>query len=398
MKILAKKLLLLLILIITTNCNTKKKEPVETFIEDTAKTSSEPIEHKKPKPIAIGTKAIDFNLPGVDGKNYSLKDFEKNETLVMLFTCNHCPTAQAYEDKFIKIVNTYKKKGVGFVAISPNADSAISLSELGYSDMGDSLDEMKLRAKNKSYNFPYLYDGETQETSLAYGPLTTPHIFIFNKSRTLIYSGRIDDTENPYIAPKSTDLINTLDAIVANKDIPVASTKTFGCSIKWSWKGEWAKTQLEEWAKEEVTLKDANLNEISDLVKNGSGKLRLINLWATWCGPCIMEMPELVNINRMYRDRDFEFISISTDKNSRKEKALEILKKKAVAATNYIYSGDDIYDLIEVVDPEWQGSLPYTALITSEGKVLYKTEGTFDPPELKLAIVEHLGRFYADNE
>src|SRR5690606_17532807 len=333
-----------------------------------------------------------------DGKNYSLEDFKDHETLVVLFTCNHCPTAQAYEDKFIKIVDEYKNQGVGFVAISPNADDAVSLSELGYSDMGDSLEEMKLRAKQKKYNFPYLYDGKTQESALAYGPLATPHVFVFDKDRILRYSGRIDDTENPYVEPKTTDLINALDALVGGKEVPVDKTKTFGCSVKWSWKGDWAKKQLEEWAKEPVSIKEISLAEAGDLMKNDSKKLRLVNFWATWCGPCIIEFPELVSINRMYRDRDFEFISVSTDKINKKEKALEILTKKQASNTNYIYSGKDIYELIEVVDKEWQGSLPYTALIAPGGEILYKVEGTFDPPALKMAIVEHLGRFYADNE
>lgn len=398
MKFHVKKIFSLLIIVSFLSCNQKKKEAEDIKTEKTTTVAAEAVSHEIPKPIEPGTKAPDFNLPGVDGKNYSLKDFEDDETLVILFSCNHCPTAQAYEDKFIKIVDTYKDKGIGFVAISPNSDSAISLSELGYSDMSDSLEEMKLRAKIKKYNFPYLYDGETQEASLAYGPLATPHVFVFNKSRTLIYSGRIDDTENPYIEPKTTDLIHTLDAIVGGNEIPNAKTKTFGCSVKWSWKGEFAQAQLEEWAKAPVAINEINLEEVDALFKNGSGKLRLINLWATWCGPCIMEMPELVTIDRMYRDRDFELILLSTDKKGRKEKALEILTKKEAANTNYIYNGDDVYELIEAVDPEWQGSLPYTALVTTEGEVLYKIEGTFDPPALKLAIVEHLGRFYADNE
>jgi len=398
MKFHIKKLFTLLFIVSFLSCNQKKKDSEDIKTEEATAEVAEAVAHETPTPIEPGTKAPDFNLPGVDGKNYSLKDFEDNETLVILFSCNHCPTAQAYEDKFIKIVDTYKDKGIGFVAISPNSNSAISLSELGYSDMSDSLEEMKLRAKIKKYNFPYLYDGETQEASLAYGPLATPHVFVFDKSRTLIYSGRIDDNENPYIEPKTTDLINTLDAIVSGKEIITAKTKTFGCSVKWSWKGEFAQAQLKEWAKDSVAINEINLEEVDVLFKNGTGKLRLINLWATWCGPCVMEMPELVTIDRMYRNRDFELILLSTDKKGRKEKALEILTKKEASNTNYIYNGDDIYELIEVVDPKWQGSLPYTALVTSEGEVLYKVEGTFDPPALKLAIVEHLGRFYADNE
>src|SRR5690606_2165322 len=148
--------------------------------------------------LPVGSKAPDFNLPGVDDRNYTLSDFSSHEILVILFTCNHCPTAQAYEDRFIKIVDEYGKKGVGFVAISPNALDAINLSELSYSDLNDGLEDMKIRARDKGYNFPYLYDGDDQKVSMAYGPVATPHAFVFDKSRNLRYSGRIDDTENPY--------------------------------------------------------------------------------------------------------------------------------------------------------------------------------------------------------
>ena len=401
MKFYYKQLFFFIALFSLLSCNQKKKETEVTEEAKTEEAVTETITkeaHEMPEPIEPGTKAPDFNLPGTDGKNYTLADFKDHDNLVILFTCNHCPTAQAYEDRFIKIVNDYKDKGVGFVAISPNSPDAISLSELGYSDLGDSLEDMKLRVKQKGYNFPYLYDGDKQEAALAYGPLATPHVFVFDKDRVLKYSGRIDDTENPYIPTKTTDLINTLDAMVEGKEVPNPKTKTFGCSIKWAWKNEWAKKQLEDWAKDSVSLNDINLAEVGDLMKNGTEKLRLVNFWATWCGPCVMEFPELVNIDRMYRERDFEFVSVSTDKAKQKDKALELLKKKEASNKNYIFSGKDIYELIEVVDKDWQGSLPYTALIAPDGKILYKVEGTFDPPALKTAIVEHLGRFYADNE
>ncbi len=347
--------------------------------------------------LKIGDKAPDFNLPGVDDKHYSLSDFDQYEQLVIIFTCNHCPTAQAYEDRIIKMVDEYRPKGVGFVAISPNDPKAISLSELGYSDLNDNLEDMKIRAKEKKYNLPYLYDGENQEVSLAYGPYATPHAFVFDQDRKLRYSGRIDDTENPYQPPKNRDLKMALDALLAAKPVKVEKTKTFGCSIKWSWKDQWTKKLKEDWAQEPVSLEEHNLTEIQDLLKNNSDKLRLINLWATWCGPCLIEFPELVNTNRMYRGRDFEFITISTDKLNKKDKALEILTKMEASNANYLYNGDDIYQLIEVVDENWKGSLPYTLLVAPGGEYIYAKEGVIEPLELRKKIVTHLGRYYADD-
>ncbi|MEX2594065.1 MAG: redoxin family protein [Anditalea sp.] len=353
---------------------------------------------KKPELLELNAQAPDFNLMGVDDKYYSLANFEDKKLLAVIFTCNHCPTAQAYEDKIIKLVDDYRERGVGFVAISPNDPDAISLAELGYTDLNDDLEAMKIRAKNKNYNFPYLYDGETQETSIAYGPVATPHVFIFDRNRKLKYSGRIDDTENPYLEPKQKDMENALEAMLQNMEPEVATTKTFGCSVKWSWQGDYAERLKKQWAEEPVVLNQIGLEEINRLMTNEDGeKLRLVNIWATWCGPCIIEFPDFVDINRMYRDRDFEFISLSADKMGNEENALDFLKKKEASNMNYIFSGEDIYDLIEVVDKDWQGSLPYTALVDPEGKVLYKVEGTIDPGVLKTKIVDYLGRFYADN-
>ena len=355
-------------------------------------------QEKIPRPLEVGSPAPDFNLIGVDDKYYSLKDFEDNELLAVIFTCNHCPTAQAYEDRIIKMVEEYRSRGVGFVAISPNDPEAISLAELGYSDLNDDLDDMKIRAKEMEFNFPYLYDGDTQEASIAYGPVATPHVFIFDKERKLRYSGRIDDTENPYIEPKHKDTENALEALLDGKSPEVTTTKTFGCSVKWSWQDEYAERLKKQWAEEPVEINDIDLESVASLVKNEGGeKLRLINVWATWCGPCIVEFPDFVDINRMYRDRAFEFISLSADKLGNKEKALDFLKKRQASNTNYIFSGEDIYELIDVVDKEWQGSLPYTILVDQSGKILYRVEGTINPMEVKRAIVGHLGRFYADN-
>ena len=105
------------------------------------------------------------------------------DILVLIFTANHCPTAQAYEDRMIQLVNDYKDKSVMFVAISSNNPDAVRLDELGYTDLGDSFDDMKQRAKDKKYNFPYLYDGDKQIVLRAYGPTSTPHLFIFDKER-----------------------------------------------------------------------------------------------------------------------------------------------------------------------------------------------------------------------
>ncbi|MES2730488.1 MAG: redoxin domain-containing protein [Bacteroidota bacterium] len=346
-----------------------------------------------PKILEIGSHAPDFNLPGIDGKNYTLKSFAQAKVLVIIFTCNHCPTAQAYEDRMIGLVNDYKGKGVAVVAVSPNDPQAIRLDELGYTDLGDSFAEMKIRAKDKGYNFPYLFDGETEKMSLVYGPAATPHAFIFDKERKLRYRGRLDASEKPGTA-HAEDARNAIDALLAGKPVAVETTKTFGCSVKWKEKEAGAKQGLAEWAKEEVSLELIADVGLQALLKNDTDKTRLINVWATWCGPCVIELPEFVTINRMYRNRDFELITISADKPDKKDKALATLKRVQASSKNYLFNSTDMYKLIELIDPDWQGALPYTLLIEPGGKKIYKRQGAIVPLEMKKMIVDKLGRVY----
>jgi thiol-disulfide isomerase/thioredoxin len=347
----------------------------------------------EPVTLGIGAPAPDFNLPAVDGRNYRLSDFSDAKILVVAFTCNHCPTAQAYEQRIKALAQDYRGKGVALVAISPNDPQAVRLDELGYTDLSDSFEEMKIRAQDQKFNFPYLYDGDEEKVSRAYGPTSTPHLFVFDSGRKLRYVGRVDDSENPDKV-KSSDARNAIEALLAGRPVPVQKTKTFGCSIKWSDKRASVKSAFQEWAGEPVSLQMIDEAGIRKLVRNDSKKLRLINVWATWCGPCVIEFPELVTINRMYRGREFEFVTISADAPENKEQALGFLKKQQASSSNYIFSIDDKYKLVEAVDKEWPGALPYTILVEPGGKIIFRVLGELSPLELKKAIVARLGRYY----
>lgn len=353
------------------------------------------VEKQEVKTLEIGAEAPAFTLPDINGKMVSLSDFSKARVLVVVFTCAHCPTAQAYEDRLVQFTADYKDKNVQVVAIMPNSGMGLLLEECGYSDLNDSFEEMKIRAKEKNFNFPFLYDGDNHTISIKYGPTTTPHIFIFDKNRKLQYVGNLDQNEKPGTG-NAENLRVATDAILAGKSVENPVTKSFGCSIKWAWKLDWAKKVNKEWEEKQVDLVDIDIAGIQEFMKNDSKKLRLINIWATWCAPCIIEYPELVKLQRMYGGRDFEFVSISADKIKNKEKVHDFLKKSYSAIQNYIYTESDNYKLIEAVDPDWNGALPYTILIEPQGKIIWKYQGAVDMLELKKAIVDHpmIGRYF----
>jgi thiol-disulfide isomerase/thioredoxin len=353
---------------------------------------------QNPEILDIGQEAPAFTLEGIDEKIYSLESFAHAEVLTIVFTANHCPTAQAYEDRLNELSLAYEPEDMLLVAISSNYPGAVCLEELGYSDLGDSFEEMQIRVFDKGYTYPYLYDGLEQAAALAYGAEATPHVFIFDRERKLRYSGRIDNMEDPYQKPTQLDARNAINALLEDKAVPVEITKAFGCSMKWKSKQDWKKNLDERWKEKPVELSGIDLQGIRELFGNNSEKYRLINVWATWCGPCIIEFPEFVAIQRMYGQRDFEMISLSVDNSSQEEKVKNFLLEQQAAFQNYLYLGEDQEDLINEIDPNWQGVIPYTLLVAPGGEVVHRHKGIIDALELKRVIVSELGRYYADDK
>lgn len=176
--------------------------------------------------LAIGSAAPVFErLPGVDGKKYSIHDFDDKQVIVVAFTCNHCPYVQAYEDRLIGFQRDYGSKGVLFVCINSNETE-------NYPE--DNFDEMVKRSKSKGFNFPYLRD-EDQAVATAYGATHTPEFFVFDKDRRLRYHGKMDDNYQNPKAVKANYLRNAVDAILVGKEVAEAETYSIGCTIKWKY-------------------------------------------------------------------------------------------------------------------------------------------------------------------
>ena len=156
------------------------------------------------------------------------------------------------------------------------------------------------------------------------------------------------------------------------------------------------KKERKQLAKGKVTVEMIGVKGVKELVKNKAGKLRLINVWATWCGPCKVEMPELVKIHWIYRNRrttEFELVTISVDPPKNKEGVLSFLKEYQASCKNYLFDSGNPYQLIEAVDKEWPGAIPYTILVEPGGKIIYRQMGLIGPLELRRTIVGYYSAF-----
>jgi thiol-disulfide isomerase/thioredoxin len=327
--------------------------------------------------LPIGAPAPDFTLPGVDGKMHKLSEYAGSKILAIVFQCNHCPTSQLYESRIKQLYSDYKDKGLTLVAINPNNPKSVRYDELGYTDVTDSLAEMKVRAQFRHFTWPYLYDGETQGVSTKFGVVATPHIYLFDQQRKLQYQGRLDDNQREELV-KSQDAKNAIEAMLAGKPVPVATTGAFGCTTKWMSKATGVEDEMTKIAATPVTLTSATADNIKMLRANGTDKPMLLYVWSPACATCVSQFPDLMATYWMYhKERGFNIATIAEAPADQKDAALDVLKKEHMAGPNFQFAGDHA-SLQTALGATWKSGGPLTLVVAPDGKVVFQKEGKTD--------------------
>jgi thiol-disulfide isomerase/thioredoxin len=337
--------------------------------------------------MKIGSHIPDFTLPGADGKTHSLREWASSKFLMVVFECNHCPESQNYESRIKQLYEDYKTRGVQLVAINPNDPASVRLDELGYTDLEDSLPEMKVREADRHITWPYLYDGTTQNIATKFGVIATPHVFIFDQDRNLRFEGQIDNNQRPDLVT-SRDTRAALEELLAGKPVTVTDTRVHGCSTKWKSKQVGSQSREAEMTKihsDPVKFDAIDADALKKMKANGTGKVEVLTFWSTKCGTaCDDTFHALETTYRMYRLRSFDFATVNTDPVANKDAVMAYLNKQHATSPNNLTNGKnyqatgDLASVQAAIGEKWKAGGMFTIVIGSDGKVLYKKEGLIE--------------------
>ena len=356
--------------------------------------------------LTIGEAAPAFTLKDLAGKQHKLADY-RGKLTVVAFLSAKCPISNAYNERIRALAEDYAKQGVTFLALNASAD--------------ESANEIKAHADKQGFTFSILKDKDNKIAD-AYGAVRTPEMFVVDGAGVLRYHGRIDNSHLP-IHVKTHDLRNALDELLAGKPVTVAETKALGCIIKRAQQAEGRggtgsvsdlslhtashqpvayfpafsfALQRKPVAKRPVAkpaaktpakplpkiglIKPANFTALRDSWK---GQVVVLNLWATWCAPCVAEMPEFVKLHNQYNGKGLKIVAISADDVSEVNTLVaRFVRDKGLPFEVAVMDTDDPQQMIDLINKDWPGTLPSTFVYDKTGKLIYSRFKIIDREEL----------------
>ncbi|MCI0338300.1 MAG: redoxin domain-containing protein [Acidobacteria bacterium] len=322
----------------------------------------------------IGQAVPDFTLTDLKGKKHSLKDY-RGKIVALAFIGTQCPISNDYNARMRAISEDYAGKNVVFLGVNSNFNEPLS--------------EVKKHAAKNNLGFTILKDNGNKVAD-AYGAQRTPEMFLVDSEGVLRYHGRIDNSREVRRVNRQ-DLRVALDELLAGKPVSVTDGKAFGCVIKrvqTAKEFKAGKIQAKNFEPKIGLLKPVDFDKFKNAEK---GNVLVINFWATWCGPCVAEFPELVAIDSKYRDKGVKMVAISADEVADiKSKVIPFVKEQKAMFNILVQDTEDPEEMMAVVDKNWQGTLPATFVYDKQGNLAYTRYGVIDRDLLLEAIEKAL--------
>ncbi len=358
--------------------------------------------------LAIGQPAPDFSLPDLRGQSHTLKD-QRGKITVVAFLSVQCPISNAYNERIRALAEDYAKQGVTFLAINASAPETIA--------------DIKAHATQHNFAFPILKDAGNKVAD-AYGAERTPEIFVVDAQGVLRYHGRIDNSQDVRRV-KRNDLREALNELLAGKPVSVPEAKAMGCVIKRAQVATTGRSTGSESARgtlrqsmlqspvypvaltpvtasfvpqkakpatkrptttarpggnmafsKPTLLKPAQFPRLRDSFK---GQVLVLNFWATWCAPCVAEMPEFVKLDAEYRSKGVRVVAISADDTTDLNTLVtRFVRDKKLVFPIYVQDTDDPQEMIDQINKDWPGTLPATFIYDKRGQLVLSRFGIID--------------------
>jgi hypothetical protein len=335
----------------------------------------------------------EFSLMGVDYKTYTNKDLNGLNGTLLVFLSNHCKFSQTFQQFLVHSNKKWINQGIKLIAISPNHEKAILPDEMAFSEVGDSFEEMVLRAQTQNYNFAYIYDGKNQIITKSIETKITPSAYLFDSQGELVYSGRIGDHEMPNDYEKS-ELHQNIVKLINKEKVEYNRTKIHGTAVKFKKDIRFAENLAKRYAEETIRLNYADERKLNFFIEQETNYPRFFYVWSLENNPDVTRenLIKISTVYKIFRKRGIKVFTVCICKPEDQSKVLEILKQTQLSSLNFYTGGTEVSKLVTLRSQEGKRITPFCRIIQGDNSLAYGKNDLLDIKILKREFLYTLNK------